>query len=482
MSTIILSGFTAYAITKHELMDIRVIISRGGAIIIVGVLLIISFFLLNIFAIPAPLLTILNVLLGIFWAVNGSRLRLFFQTSAEKKFIRGWYDYNSVMTELFDSTTAIIEKETLLTSIRDILKRNLEIDRIAILYKSKDNFDKLAFKVLLDSLSDDPSLGSASALIGFFTAKKYFLIQPSEFSQPVKNEIDNNQSLSGQFYLPLYSSSSLEALLILGKKASEDPYSSTDLNLFRLISSQSAIILDRLAAYEEKLTAQKQLLQADKMSSLGRISAGIAHEIKNPLAAIKGLASLLDSEFQNPEFIADFKKVVPKEIDRINSLAEDLLAFGRLPKPKMVLTNLDGLIDQTLKLLQHTLAKNNISVAKNFGLAQNISADPNQLTQVFTNIILNAADAMKTGGRLTLSTSIKEGSAIIAISDTGTGISENDARNIFEPFFSTKSHGTGLGLAVTKRIIEDHQGKITVESMQGEGTGFIISLPICLTM
>ena len=231
----------------------------------------------------------------------------------------------------------------------------------------------------------------------------------------------------------------------------------------------------------------KQLLWADKLSSLGRIAAGMAHEIKNPLAAIKGLTQSLDCNPHDAEVLKNFKEVVPKEIDRLNNLVEKLAQLGKPPTLGFVQVDINTLIENTLWLFQNRCRKRNIAIIKDLNPLPKIEADPEQLTQVLTNLILNAIQAMPEGGELKLKTQSLDSTRdknlklknneqiIIEISDTGKGISEEDLKNIFEPFVSSKEDGMGLGLSITYKIIKDHKGKIEVGSEIGKGTRFMIT-------
>ena len=283
------------------------------------------------------------------------------------------------------------------------------------------------------------------------------------------------EALGAALCIPLFFEDKLIGLFNLGNKLSQDMYTDEDIDLLTTLANQLAIAIENATLHEEMLKAQKQLLMADKLSALGRTAAGMAHEIKNPLAAIKGMTQAIDLNPNDPEIMNNFKQIVPKQIDRLNDLIENLSKLGRTPKLRFSAVKVNELIETNLKLFAHRCQTHNIAIIKKFGELPEIKADPEQLTQVFTNLILNAIQAMPGGGELTLSSGTLPGKIFIEIADTGQGIPADKLKDIFEPFFSTKEEGTGLGLAITYKIIKDHGGEIEVTSQAGQGTTFRIS-------
>ena len=286
------------------------------------------------------------------------------------------------------------------------------------------------------------------------------------------------EKLGAALCIPLFFESRLIGLFNLGNKLSQDMYTDEDIDLLTTLANQLAIAIENASLHEEMLKAQKQLLMADKLSALGRTAAGLAHEIKNPLAAIKGMSQAMDKNINDPEFQKDFREVVPREIDRLNNLVENLVRLGRSPKLQFTLVNVNSLLENTLKLFEGRCRAHRIAISKELGHLPEIKADPEQLTQVFTNLVLNAIQAMPGSGDLMVKSDSRENSIVIEIADSGQGIPEEKLKDIFEPFFTTKEEGMGLGLAITYKIIKDHRGEIEVESRPGQGTRFSISLPL----
>jgi len=234
---------------------------------------------------------------------------------------------------------------------------------------------------------------------------------------------------------------------------------------------------------KELTEMQAHLIQSEKLASLGKLAAGIAHEINNPLGGILIYSHLLleETKKNNPHY-ENLKKIV-KETTRCKDIVKGLLEFARPKEPEMTLTAINEIVDKSLALIERQALFQNITIKKIYSPSlPRIVADGAQLQQVFMNIIVNAAEAMDGKGTLTIRTSL-DGSANyinIDITDTGHGIKEEDKKRLFEPFFSTKEvgKGTGLGLAISYGIVQKHQGSIEVQSQFGKGSTFTVKLPV----
>lgn len=234
---------------------------------------------------------------------------------------------------------------------------------------------------------------------------------------------------------------------------------------------------------KELTKMQAHLFQSEKLASLGKLSAGIAHEINNPLGGVLIYSHLLleDTDKSSPHY-ENLKKIV-KETSRCKDIVKGLLEFARPKDPEMSLIDINKLVDKSLSIMEGQALFQNIRVEKRYSSdLSKIVADSGQLQQVFMNIILNAAESMDGNGSLILFTSLDEDSKNISIkfTDTGQGIKEEDKKRLFEPFFSTKEvgKGTGLGLAISYSIIQKHNGVIEVHSELGKGSTFTVKLPV----
>lgn len=224
---------------------------------------------------------------------------------------------------------------------------------------------------------------------------------------------------------------------------------------------------------------EEQLRRADRLSALGELSAGMAHEIRNPLGAIKGAAEILKDDYGPDAPKAEFIRILLKETDRLNAIVEEFLNFARPKPPTFGETDINQVLDSVLTLTAQSARKSGISVEKRLDPSIGMrNLDSELLKQAFLNLILNAIQAMPNGGTLTVETKLKNGFIMATIADTGTGISAAHRKRLFTPFFTTKNDGTGLGLAITFRIVQNHKGAIDVESEEGKGTAFTVRIPV----
>ncbi len=233
-------------------------------------------------------------------------------------------------------------------------------------------------------------------------------------------------------------------------------------------------------ATEEVKRMERQLSQSDKLASLGKLAAGVAHEINNPLTGVLTNASLMLEELKDGDPEKEDLETIVRETMRCRQIVRGLLDFARQRTPERTLINVNQLIESTLQLLQNQILLQNIKVREQ--LDENLPeiwVDADQIQQVLVNIALNAIEAMPKGGQLTIkSDPLTDGKISIAITDTGVGIKMENMKNLFDPFFTTKSSGTGLGLAISYGIVQQHGGQIKVHSRVHKGSTFTVILPV----
>ena len=248
------------------------------------------------------------------------------------------------------------------------------------------------------------------------------------------------------------------------------------------------------AAFRDMAEALKrninELIRAEQLMIMGKMAAGLAHEIKNPLEAIKGSAAYLEGKYSGDITIAKFTRIIKEEIQAVVELIDEHLRYARPAKPRFALRDINEVILEALQLAENLLDQNRIRLHKELaaGLPA-VYADSGQIKQVVMNLVLNAAEAMPTGGDLSIRTAwAGDGSAghgtshasegvEIQIADSGKGMTDEQLKRIFDPFFTTKEKGSGLGLSISARIVETHRGNIRVESREGAGSVFRIFLP-----
>jgi signal transduction histidine kinase len=235
------------------------------------------------------------------------------------------------------------------------------------------------------------------------------------------------------------------------------------------------------AAHNKLLEAQEQLIRSEKLAAIGQLASGVGHELRNPLGAIKNAGFYIRRRIANTDLpnteprVMEFLGIIEEEVNSANKVITDLLGFSRVAKPTVAPANIAGIIEDALRY---------IPVPENVALIKDINnnlpmvmVDGEQIKQVFLNITLNAMQAMPEGGHLDIRAADKGKFVEVEFIDTGGGIPDSNKKKIFDPLFTTKAKGVGLGLSVCKTIIEHHEGAIDVKSQVGEGTTFTISLP-----
>lgn len=226
--------------------------------------------------------------------------------------------------------------------------------------------------------------------------------------------------------------------------------------------------------------AEKEIMRSERLATLGQLAAGVAHEINNPLAVVMGRAEFLASKVKSADpVILKSIKTIEQEAEKAGSTIQKFLSFARQEEPKLELADVNKLLENSLTLASHQALIEKITVVKKMDTEMpRVLLDPQQIQQVFINVILNAFQSMSEGGKLLTSTGVKDGFIEVKFTDTGCGISKEDIRKIFDPFFTTKKRGTGLGLAVSKNIIDKHNGSIQIESEIDKGSVVTIKLPL----
>lgn len=270
---------------------------------------------------------------------------------------------------------------------------------------------------------------------------------------------------------------------LVSKKRGLVPVSVSSTVLFDSRNKKIGALVSLIDLTEVK-ELEGKVRQADKLGALGTMAAGMAHEIKNPLSSMKVLSQLLPLKYQDQEFREKLLEIMPREIDRIDRIVESLLSFARATAPQFKKLKIEEVIEENMKYFAEQAKSSGVKIVTTYGDLPEIEGDHDQLSQVFSNLILNALQAMPEGGELKIETrpgkqieNILQ-NVIIMVADTGHGIPPENLKRLFDPFFTTKYAGTGLGLSISHNIVDGHHGSIDVKSEVGRGTAFTVALPV----
>ena len=353
--------------------------------------------------------------------------------------------------------------------------RQFEIDEVYGEKKSKKkvliNFDDKTAETI-----GRKEIAISNSLIEYVGAKP--------FKEPVLRiiiPVHHMQNLMGVIVLLSYQKRELnEEIEILDAISSQLSNAITRAELYQ---KNIQTVKELKSAMKELKETQIQLINSEKMASLGQLVAGVAHEINTPVASIKSnngivaklLGSIEDADLK--EMLTDINEIDKEAVNRISNIVTSLKKFVRLDEAELQEADINKELDLTLELIRHE-TKNRINVVKNYGEIPTIRCFPNMLNQVFTNILVNACQAIDGQGTITITTEYKNKKLVVKIKDTGKGIPQNQLSKIFSAGFTTKGIGvgTGLGLAICSKIIEKHKGEITVTSEVGKGSEFTITI------
>lgn len=333
-----------------------------------------------------------------------------------------------------------------------------------------------------------PRLNMAESLVGMVVRRRKPTqvadVQTSGRYQSV--EVARREGLCSLLSVPLlFGGEAIGALCVY--TAQRHVFSNEEIRTLSALAELSAIAIEKARLYERIVDVEEQLRQNERLSALGLLAAEVAHEIRNPLTVMKMLYHSLDLRFPAADPRARDTAIMGEKMDLLNKIVEQVLDFARSTEPKLAPVDVNKLIDDLGLLTRHKFQQQRIELVRR--LAPDLPplmADPVQLEQAFLNLMLNAAQAMPDGGRLTLITRAvtarrapRPTHIVIEVKDTGEGMTEDQCRRAFTSLLSTtKAQGTGLGLAIVRRVVETHRGEVTVKSAPGRGTTMTVTLPV----
>ncbi len=501
----------AYAILKYRLMDISVTFTRTGIFIAVYTLVLGSPFVLA-FLSRQWLISILGldwwigplVLMGIL-ATVGPFIYIYLQKRAEAILLREQRHYQETLKAAAMGMTRIRNLDKLLNMIVDTLINNVRISHAAI-YLARPKSAYLSLEAGRNLKESQPAtIEKENDLVGWLEKQKEPLIyeeikRKSEDSlNPVFKKLENQMLLlNAMVIVSSFLEDKLLGIIIMGEKSSGKTYTSEDLHIFSVLASEAALAIENALLYgniedevkqrtKELVDVQKQLVQAEKLATVGTLAGGVAHEINNPLAAIlTNVQMLLSSDTPDAEFDRESLELIEEATKRCRTIVQKLMVYARRPMDAADLVEVDlaAVVNNTVAFLRYQLEQENIHIAIHTKDEKyTVTANHNELEQVITNIVLNARDAIrqvKRIGLIEIALSKTHDWINIQIKDNGIGMTKEVMARIFDPFFTTKDvgKGLGLGLSICQSIVEKYSGKITVHSEPDKGASFTVQLPV----
>ncbi len=484
---------TFYAIIKHRLMDINIVLKKGTTYALLMLLLFVpsslliilgqKFFYKEINYLFLAFIFSILLLVSIFFYKIKPRT----EKAVEQLLFKKQYDYRETLGKFSKVIVSILDLQSLSKRVIETITQTMGVENASLFLLNEEKegyylFESKNIKIDSSLLPKGDPLPQYLQKVGEIIIREELVKQDN--IPELKNVVDKMSLLEAEVSIPLISKGQLVGMINLSHKFNKDIYSHEDIELLSTLANQMAIAIENARLYEDLKRSKSYMRRADRLASLGTLTAGLAHEIRNPLVAIKTFTQLLPERLNDEEFLNKFLGIASGEVDRIALLINELLEFAKPSEPKLELENITTILDGMILLISTEAKKKQINVIKNYALdLPPIQIDREQIKQVFLNILLNAIEATPEDGSITVKTRsfMKPGGEPyiqIEFTDTGCGIPPEKLEEIFNPFFTTKSAGSGLGLSISHQIVEDHKGYIHVESELTKGSSFFINLPL----
>jgi two-component system NtrC family sensor kinase len=408
----------------------------------------------------------------------------------------------SVLNDISKIVNSRLSLDNMLNGIIERIVGTLEVDsaRVYLVDDGGKTLNLVAHKGLSKHFTGQPHIRTRKAGDGLLgktlaTAETIVVASQSASICPYADQL-TAEGVQSTLYMPIATKGSPAGVLCISRFTARR-FSSELVDFLDAVGNYIGVAVDNAImvshtkkAYQDLKDAQEQIVWTEKLASLGKLAATIAHEINNPLAGVLNYIRLMIKQIKRNhisretlENMAQYLNTIESEIARCGNIVKDLLAFARRTSISIETNSIEDIVDKTLNLISHDLELKNIQLRKIIEPnLPKIKCDFKQIQQVLLNLMVNASDAMEKAGILTITVSAIKGVEPfieVTVSDTGTGIAQKDKDKIFDPFFTTKEEGkgVGLGLSVAYGIIAKHNGTIAVESIPGKGSTFKVRLP-----
>lgn len=489
----------AYVVSKGRLADFNVVIARGllYTVTLIAVALLCLLFigaatllLPGLMGPPQTLFAVAMVLvIGLVLAITLPQFLPQAERLVQSRLFGERMGYQEKLSGLTKELSALPTVDQTLNAVVQALQTHMQLTRVLVLIEDPlSGLFKLEAEngLRADETTDGFNLREDAAIIQHLARKQDALVRdelPRLVAPPQQRALEAElDRLRVTVCVPMTLDNKLMGLIGLGGKQSQEMFYASDLRLLGNLATEVGLAI-------KYRRMEDQVVRKNRLVELGTIAAGVAHEIRNPLASIRTFAQLLPERADDVEFRTEFAKLVLKDVDRVSSVIESMLAFSRPAQVTVGQHAAVELVEEALLLAQPRLKGKRVEVIREFHEQPILRVDRQQILQILLNLINNAADVLPEQGRLRVAVGTRlmenstDGTAtqkygVIEVADNGPGIPAAVRSRVFDPFFTTKKEGTGLGLSISQKIARDHGGVITCSSIEGKGASFQVNLPL----
>jgi signal transduction histidine kinase len=479
MGSVFFAAIVAYAIVRHRLMDVDYVVRKlvsfalPVAVILVPGAVGVSALASTLGAAEPLIITCAAVALALIAAVLIPTLQEALETRVQRAFFPQAYDYRRRLGELGTTLVHVLNVRELGQRLGESLTDILDAELCEVWLRDEESYRLVRVyppEAEPEALAD----GLDTALDGIATP-----VLTTELQSQLLADLFRTRRW--EVGIPLRIKQRLTGFVGVGRKRDFRIFSGEDLQLLASVAAGASVALENAHLSRQLRNSETVLERANRLSSLGMLAAGIAHEIRNPLVAVKTFLDLLPQRHGDKEFMTNFRDLSLTELRRVTDLITDLLALGKSAAAERRSVELGPIVEPIARLMDSTARKRGVEIVVSVqpGIPP-VHADPDQLKQVILNLVLNAIDASPEGARVTLGLRTPRAGRdriVLEVRDEGPGIPPDKLKTIFHPFFTTKETGTGLGLALVHQMVLEHGGEIVVESEVGRGSVFRVTLP-----
>lgn len=485
-------AIVGYAFARHRLMGVDVFVSKGAAFLLTAVIVIapITLFLMLahqalLGAVDADLAFVVVLALFAVAALFPVVQRIV-EPSLHESLFPDRVAPRLALASFARSVTRILDRDRLVREVAAVLTRNFGVRSVlvALAEPSPSQF-RIAYSVGGDAHAVHEA--SSAALRRFLLSLRGPVlraeVESGAWPEATATVASLFRSNGWEVLVPFRVGPTLLGFLAIGAKSERSAFSVQDLQILEELGAEAAIALENARLYAEVQQSQAVLQRADRSSALGVLAAGIAHEIRNPLVSVQTFFQLAPTRLHDEEFVTSFLTTASGEVTRISRLINELLSFARSPSSEFAPTNLNEVVRGAFVLLAPEARQHGLSLSEQLDEGTPLVwANFEQIRQVVINLLFNAIQATARGGAVRVSTRrVRDHGrefGQVEVRDTGRGIPAAELDSIYHPFFTTKVSGTGLGLAIVQRIVNEHDGRISVTSEEGKGTCFFVDVPV----